>query len=80
MHAGGLLDSSGEGGDVKLKKEDEEKAQLARLAAEEELRKQEEERRNIRIAPGDYQIQVKLSGGRRGRSLVRRVVVSHRRR
>ena len=80
MHAGGLLDSSGEGGDVKLKKEDEEKAQLARLAAEEELRKQEEERRNIRIAPGDYQIQVKLTGGRRGRSLVRRVVVSHRRR
>ncbi len=43
-----------------LQKEDEEKAQLARVAAEEQLKKQEEERRNIRILPGDYQVQVNV--------------------
>lgn len=39
-------------------KEDEEKAHLARVAAEEAMKKQEEERRNITISPGDYQVLV----------------------
>ena len=53
--------TGGAGGDVEDKKEDTEKAQLARTAADEALKKAEEERRNIRIQPGDYQVQVPYS-------------------